>query len=54
MTDLRSPAPDRDGMTARLDAAVWAWLSGEPLTPSQQRVVAMLMHGGGCPTGGGR
>jgi hypothetical protein len=54
MPDLRSPAPDHAGMRARLDVAVWAWLAGEPLTAAQQRVVAMLMHGGGCPAGGGR
>ena len=49
--ELKSAPPDPDGMRARLDAAVWRWLSGAELTLSEQRIVDMHMRPGGCHAG---
>lgn len=54
MPDLASPPPDRDGMNARITAAVDRYLDGLPLSTPQQRIIDMTLHAGGCPSGGGQ
>jgi hypothetical protein len=46
--ELKSTPPDPDGMRARLDAAMWRWVSGAELTVSERRMIDMHMHAGGC------
>lgn len=45
---LRSAPPDLEAMRARLDAAMWRWLSGAELTYTEQRIVDMHMRAGSC------
>lgn len=49
---LRSPAPDPEGMRARLDAAEQNWLDGERGLV-EQRFEAYVLRAGSCHACGG-